>query len=248
MSEEPSPSTPRLVRIARILGYVAAALGTADLAWVALGHLAVPAPVYTAIMIFMAVAAVLVGIFAFLVQADHRRAKAQAEILGELRRLFARLVDVDQRLGEMDRAITLLRRWVEGSSGRTENWLGDISKGVMKMSGASEERMVVASAHWAAVQHQIGQLPGVVQEVVVEAFIPALEALAERELRAREEFMTEVHSITGDLTDRVDAFAADGYECVDPESNTRTFVPKETMDALRALGGVKLPPPRSSGS
>lgn len=53
--------------------------------------------------------------------------------------------------------------------------------------------------------------------------------------------VTELRSITDDLTDRVDAIAAGGYEHVDTESNVRTFVPAETIDALRHLGAVRLP-------
>lgn len=142
----------------------------------------------------------------------------------------------------------LLRNSVDRQHGTVAGYLTDIGKHTMKSSASGQERFDEARRQWAAVRQEVAQVPDAVRQAVAEAVGPALKALAAREARAREVFMAEVRSVTDDLTDRVDALAAGGYEHVEPGTNVRTFVPADTMDALRILGGTKLPPPRSSGS
>jgi len=125
--DEPPPTTPRVVRAARQLGYVSAGLWLFDVAWAALAHDNVRGDPYTIGAMLITAAAVLSGIFSFLTQTDHRRARRE-----------------ERRHAELARALGLLRQWVEGSGKRVEGWLADMSS--HDMVSAEAVRAEIAAA------------------------------------------------------------------------------------------------------
>lgn len=213
MSTQASEDPPRVVRTARILGYVSAALFAIDIAWVLLAHMGttVSDAQYSVGMMLLSALSVVAAIFAFLVQSDYRRGRREDRRHAEI------VARQDQRHAEI---MALLESKDAGQ-------LGQLAAQLQQADYGQRETLTQVLA-W------------------VLRLSEKVDKLIHAERQAREQLDEELHSITGDLTDRVEAIAAGGYEHVDPASNVRTFVPAETMDALKYLGGGRpLPHPPS---
>lgn len=101
------------------------------------------------------------------------------QVLAEVRRLLPTLVEIRDVSRETSTGQALLRNGVAARDQRTEGWLSDIAKGVMRVGEKATEGVAAAHRERAAMMHSIGQLGDDVREAVADVLGPVLERVAE---------------------------------------------------------------------